>query len=88
MLRDPSIIILDEASSRLDPATEQMVEAAVQKLLTNRTAIVIAHRLTTVQKLDHIAVLADGRILEMGRRTDLVRDSHSRFSAMVAGASA
>jgi len=53
-LRDPGLVILDEASSRLDPATEQRMERAVGRLLQDRTAIVIAHRLGTVQRADEI----------------------------------
>jgi ATP-binding cassette, subfamily B, bacterial len=86
LLRDPDIVILDEASSRLDPATERLVERAVDNLLADRTAIVIAHRLATVQKLDRILVLDDGKVLESGYRADLAADSGSRFSALLAGA--
>ncbi len=67
-LKDPSLVILDEASSRLDPATEQLIERAVDKLLENRTAIVIAHRLATVQRVDDIVILENGRISEAGPR--------------------
>lgn len=78
-LENPGLIILDEASSRLDPATEQVIEQAVNKLLTNRTAIIIAHRLATVQQADEIMILDNGRIIEYGPREELARDPRSRF---------
>lgn len=78
-LSDPGLVILDEASSRVDPATEQMIERAVSKLLHNRTAILIAHRLTTVQRADEILILEKGQILEYGERAQLVNDPGSHF---------
>ena len=79
LLKDPGLIILDEASSRLDPATEQMLERAIDALLEGRTAIVIAHRLATVERADEIVVLDDGRIRERGERLALARDPGSHF---------
>jgi ABC-type multidrug transport system fused ATPase/permease subunit len=76
-------VILDEATSRLDPATERYIEHAVDRLLTGRTGVVVAHRLRTVGKLDRIMILEAGRIAEAGRRVDLVQDPHSRFSALL-----
>ena len=78
-LRDPGLVILDEASSRLDPATEQLIERAVDRLLANRTGIIIAHRLATVQRADAIMILENGRIVEYGERERLMRDPDSRF---------
>ncbi|MCP4542080.1 MAG: ABC transporter ATP-binding protein [Chloroflexi bacterium] len=78
-LRDPGLVILDEASSRLDPATEQRIERAVDKLLQDRTAIVIAHRLGTVQRADDIMILDGGRVIERGARERLAGDPTSRF---------
>jgi ATP-binding cassette subfamily B protein len=78
-LEDPGLVILDEASSRLDPATERRVEKAVDRLLANRTGIVIAHRLGTVQRTDEIMILEDGRIAEYGSCLALVNDPDSRF---------
>jgi ABC-type multidrug transport system fused ATPase/permease subunit len=82
-LRDPGLVILDEASSRLDPATEQRIERAVDKLLQNRTAIVIAHRLGTVQRADDIMILKDGYVTEYGDRERLTRDPTSRFYSLL-----
>ncbi|MFL7791591.1 MAG: ABC transporter ATP-binding protein [Anaerolineae bacterium] len=78
-LRDPGLVILDEASSRLDPATERRVERAVDKLLQDRTAIVIAHRLGTIHRADDIMILEAGRVAEHGEREWLAGDSSSRF---------
>jgi ABC-type multidrug transport system fused ATPase/permease subunit len=80
-LRDPGLVILDEASSRLDPATEQRIERAIDRLLhaPRRTAIIIAHRLGTVQRADDIMILEDGRVAERGAREQLIADNESRF---------
>ncbi len=78
-LRNPGLVILDEASSRLDPATEQLIERAIDKLLKNRTAIIIAHRLGTIHRTDEIMILDDGRIVEHGNRQRLASDPGTRF---------
>ena len=78
-LANPDLVILDEASSRLDPATEQLIERAVDLLLANRTGIVIAHRLNTVQRADKVLILEDGRIRETGDRALLAADPTSYF---------
>ena len=82
-LRDPGLIILDEASSRLDPVTEQLIERAIDRLLYGRTAIIVAHRLATVQRADNILILQDGRIVEYGARAVLVNNPNSRFSQLL-----
>jgi ABC-type multidrug transport system fused ATPase/permease subunit len=82
-LRDPGLVLLDEASSRLDPVTEQRIERAVDRLLRGRTAIVIAHRLRTVQRADEIMILEDGQIGEHGDRASLAADTGSRFYALL-----
>jgi ATP-binding cassette, subfamily B, bacterial len=78
-LRSPGLVILDEASSRLDPATEQRLERAIDKLLENRTAIIIAHRLGTVHRANEIMILESGRVIEYGDRKQLSMDANSRF---------
>ena len=65
-LKDPGLVILDEASSRLDPATETLMERAVDRLFAGRTGVVIAHRLKTVQRADDILILEEGRVVEYG----------------------
>lgn len=82
-LKDPGLVILDEASSRLDPATEARIERAVDHLLTGRTGIIIAHRLTTVARADEIVILDDGRIAEHGERQRLATDPASRFYGLL-----
>jgi ABC-type multidrug transport system fused ATPase/permease subunit len=82
-LRNPGLVILDEASSRLDPATERLIERAVDKLLAGRTGIIIAHRLGTVQRADLVLILDNGQIVEYGRREELAADSYSRFAALM-----
>jgi ABC-type multidrug transport system fused ATPase/permease subunit len=82
-IRDPGIVILDEPSSRIDPATERLVTRAVDRLLEGRTGIIIAHRLATVARVDKIMVLADGRIIEYGPREVLARDPNSRYSTLL-----
>ncbi len=82
-LRNPSIVILDEPSSRLDPATEQRIDHAVQRLLNGRTSIIIAHRLGTVQQVDEIMILQDGKIQEYGERNQLVNNPRSIFSGLL-----
>ena len=82
-LKDPGLVILDEASSRLDPATEQLIERAVERLARDRTAIIIAHRLKTVERADEIMILDHGRIQEHGSRDALAADPRSHFSALL-----
>jgi ABC-type multidrug transport system fused ATPase/permease subunit len=72
LLKNPEILILDEATSALDAESEQLVQAALAKLMLNRTAIIIAHRLSTVQHADQIIVLHQGAIVEQGTHTDLL----------------
>lgn len=79
-MRDPGLIILDEASSRLDPATEALLERALDKLLLGRTAIIIAHRLSTVERADDILIIRErGWVLEHGSREKLAADANSTF---------
>ncbi|HNG89583.1 MAG TPA: ATP-binding cassette domain-containing protein, partial [Saprospiraceae bacterium] len=74
LLKNPPILILDEATSALDSESEQLVQAALEVLLQNRTALVIAHRLSTVQHADEIIVLNEGRIVERGTHESLLRE--------------
>lgn len=82
-LKDPGLIILDEASSRLDPATEARLERSISRLLAGRTAVVIAHRLETVRRADRIAILQDGAVVEQGERVALLADPDSVFSRLM-----
>ena len=76
-------MILDEPSSRLDPATERQLNAAVARLLRGRTGIIIAHRLETVARVDQVLILAQGKVLEAGPRPVLQADPASTYSRMV-----
>jgi ATP-binding cassette subfamily B protein len=82
-LNDPGLVVLDEASARLDPATERLLEGAVTRLLRGRTGVIIAHRLATVQRADTILILEDGRVAEAGRRAALAADPGSRFARLL-----
>jgi ABC-type multidrug transport system fused ATPase/permease subunit len=82
-LSDPGLIVMDEASSRLDPATEQWMERAVSQLLAGRTGILIAHRLATLERVDDVLILEEGRIVEYGSRGDLADDVTSRYHALL-----
>ncbi len=73
LLKNPPVLILDEATSALDSESEQLVQFALERLLQNRTALVIAHRLSTVQDADEIIVLDQGRIVERGTHESLMQ---------------
>ena len=83
-LRDPDLLVLDEATARVDPETEHRIEAAVVELMRGRTTLVIAHRLSTLKSVDEIIVFDRGRIIEHGDRVDLVGDDDSRFARLLA----
>ncbi len=83
LLRDPDLVILDEASSRLDPVTDRLVHTALGRLLTGRTGIIVAHRLATLAYADDILVLEDGQVREHGPRLALVADPTSRFAELL-----
>jgi ABC-type multidrug transport system fused ATPase/permease subunit len=85
-LADPGLVVLDEASSRLDPGTEAVIERAIDRLLAGRTAVLIAHRLSSLARVDGIAVVEHGRIVEHGGREALAADPTSRFAHLRAAA--
>ncbi|HET8845830.1 MAG TPA: ABC transporter ATP-binding protein [Ktedonobacteraceae bacterium] len=82
-LTNPGIVVLDEASSRLDPATELLIERAITRLLENRTALIIAHRLSTLQRADDILIIENGAMVEYGPRVALVNDPSSHFASLL-----
>ena len=72
LLKDPGVVVLDEATAHLDAASEEKVQAALQRVLEGRTSIVIAHRLSTIRDADEIAVIAGGEVVERGTHEELV----------------
>ncbi len=83
LLRDPDLVILDEPSSRLDPATDRLVHTALGRLLAGRTGIIVAHRLATLAYADDILILEDGQVREYGPRLALAADPTSRFAELL-----
>ena len=83
-LQDPGLVILDEPSSRLDPATESMLSQATERLFQGRTVVIVAHRLDTVQRADEIMVVDNGAITEHGPRSSLAADPDSRYAQLLA----
>ncbi len=82
-LVDPAVLVLDEATSSLDPGTEALVEHALEQLMKGRTTIVVAHRLTTVQRADRVAVVDRGQLVELGTHAELIgRNGH--YAALAA----
>ena len=80
-LADPSVLVLDEATSSLDPGTEVLVERALERLVQGRTVIVIAHRLSTAARSDRVGVVADGALAELGSHAELVA-AGGRYAAL------
>jgi ATP-binding cassette subfamily B protein len=88
-LQDPGVVILDEPSSRLDPATESLLATATERLFSGRTVVIVAHRLETVRTADEIMVVEEGRIIEHGLRQELAADPNTAYARLiVAGADA
>ncbi|MFM7486801.1 MAG: ABC transporter ATP-binding protein, partial [Cytophagales bacterium] len=83
ILKNPAILILDEATSSLDAKSEQLVQQALETLMTNRTSIVIAHRLSTIRKVDRILVIKDGEIVENGSHEQLVANKQSLYKNLL-----
>lgn len=82
-LRDTKLVVLDEASSRLDPVTERLIEKAVDRLVHDRTAIIVAHRLATLERCDQILLIENGTVEEQGPRIELAANPNSRFHRLI-----
>ena len=83
LLKDPEILILDEATSSLDAESEALVQEALNELMKGRTTLIIAHRLATIRKVDRIYVLTDGKIVEQGSHQELVKDASGIYANLV-----
>ena len=82
ILKNPAILLLDEATSSLDAESEQVVQAALDKLMIGRTSIIIAHRLATIREVDQIYVLDGGKIIEQGTHDELFAQEDGMYSAL------
>ena len=82
-LKDPGLLVLDEATSRLDRSTEAAIERAVDRLVKGRTVLIVAHHLATIQRCDDIVILEHGRIVEAGQRETLASDPSTRFHRLL-----
>ncbi|HAZ23768.1 MAG TPA: multidrug ABC transporter ATP-binding protein, partial [Algoriphagus sp.] len=83
ILKDPSILILDEATSSLDAESEHLVQEALDELMKGRTTIIIAHRLATIRKVDRIYVLSEGKIVEQGNHLQLLEQEDGFYANLV-----
>jgi ABC-type multidrug transport system fused ATPase/permease subunit len=83
-MRDPDVLVFDEATARIDPQTERQIEAAIARLMVGRTTLVIAHRLSTLHAVDDVIVFDHGAVVEFGPRAELVGDDDSRFARLLA----
>jgi ABC-type multidrug transport system fused ATPase/permease subunit len=84
LLRRPDVVVLDEATSRVDPQTQEAIAHATAALVRGRTCVMIAHRLETLAVCDDIAVVEDGRVVEHGPRVALAADRTSRYARLLA----
>ncbi|KAH0924543.1 ABC transporter B family member 4 [Brassica rapa] len=83
ILKDPRILLLDEATSALDAESERVVQEALDRIMVNRTTVVVAHRLSTVRNADTIAVIHQGKIVEKGSHAELLKDPEGAYSQLI-----
>ena len=84
IVKDPSILLLDEATSALDAESERVVQEALDRVMVNRTTVIVAHRLSTIKGADLIAVVKNGAIIEKGRHQDLIGRQDGAYASLVA----
>ncbi|KAK2993902.1 hypothetical protein RJ640_012776 [Escallonia rubra] len=83
ILKNPRILLLDEATSALDAESERIVQNALENVMSNRTTVVVAHRLTTIKNADLIAVVHSGKLVEQGTHAELIKDQDGAYSQLV-----
>jgi ATP-binding cassette subfamily B (MDR/TAP) protein 1 len=83
ILKDPRILLLDEATSALDAESERVVQEALDRVMVNRTTVIVAHRLSTVRNADMIAVIHRGKMVEKGSHSELLKDSEGAYSQLI-----
>ncbi|XP_048138833.1 ABC transporter B family member 4-like isoform X3 [Rhodamnia argentea] len=83
ILKDPRILLLDEATSALDAESERIVQEALDRIMANRTTVIVAHRLSTIRNADMISVIHQGKIVEKGTHTELLKDPNGAYSQLI-----
>ncbi|KAK7347973.1 hypothetical protein VNO80_22518 [Phaseolus coccineus] len=83
ILKDPRILLLDEATSALDAESEKIVQEALDRIMINRTTVIVAHRLSTIRNADSIAVIHQGKIVERGSHAELTKDPNGAYSQLI-----
>lgn len=83
VLKNPEILLLDEATSALDVESERVVQQALQRLMTKRTTIIVAHRLSTIKNADQISVIESGKIIEQGTHSSLVENEDGSYFKLI-----
>jgi ATP-binding cassette, subfamily B (MDR/TAP), member 1 len=83
VLKNPEILLLDEATSALDVESERIVQQALDRLMQNRTTVMVAHRLSTIRNADQISVLQDGKIIEQGTHSSLIENKDGPYYKLV-----
>ncbi|KAL5149236.1 ABC transporter B family member 11 [Glycine soja] len=83
ILKDPRILLLDEATSALDAESERVVQETLDKIMINRTTVIVAHRLNTIRNADTIAVIHQGRVVENGKHAELIKDPDGAYSRLI-----
>jgi ATP-binding cassette subfamily B (MDR/TAP) protein 1 len=83
IVKDPAILLLDEATSALDVESERVVQQALERVMKNRTTVMVAHRLSTIKNADVISVLQDGKIIEQGAHQQLIENKKGAYYKLV-----